>query len=309
MKELNRTGTKMPADSAEPIDVLDESTREIVDSYSRKFLSFVQQEKDRIRRQALEESEKILAEADKKSRLAAEKSVREAKTQAEIILSSTRESVGQATSEAQRLFDATIDLKDRVEHEIDELRQQLRQEADALAESIRMKDQAIAEAKDGLMKEFEASAETIAGLKQQLEEAAGGPILEQTREPSRPVEFAEPRVQPKAEREQPAERSASKEDNAGKRHNDKTFVGTLNLDVDKGNPALSKRFKETLSRVPGLDISVADDSAKDKTRIVAFASRPLPLLNILHQMSLVKSAVADDEGIRVTLQESDRWVG
>jgi hypothetical protein len=113
----------------------------------------------------------------------------------------------------------------------------------------------------------------------------------------------------KEPREEPPIRQASKDEEPSKRQADKTFVGTLNLEVSKGSSALSKRFRELLSKVPGLEISVADDSAKDKTKIVAFASRPLPLLSILHQMTLVKGAVADDDGIRVSLQETDHWVG
>ena len=61
--------------------------------------------------------------------------------------------------------------------------------------------------------------------------------------------------------------------------------------------------------MPGLEISMTDDSSKDKVKIVAFASRPIPLLNILQQMSLVKSAVEEDNNIQVVLQDADRWIG
>ena len=42
---------------------------------------------------------------------------------------------------------------------------------------------------------------------------------------------------------------------------------------------------------------------------MAFASRPILLMNILHQMSLVRTATADKGTIEVVLQETDRWVG
>jgi len=54
---------------------------------------------------------------------------------------------------------------------------------------------------------------------------------------------------------------------------------------------------------------MAEDSSKDRAHIVAFASRSILLMNILHQMSLVKSAVAERGTIEVVLQEADRWVG
>ena len=56
-------------------------------------------------------------------------------------------------------------------------------------------------------------------------------------------------------------------------------------------------------------MSPVDNDAKDKIRITVFASEPLPLLSMLNEMALVKSAVPDKDCIRVILEESDLWRG
>ena len=304
MKEVSRTATKAAPEAPEGPDVLDEGMREAADEYSRKFLNFIQQEKDKVRKNALDESEKIIADAHAKSRQLLDKALRDAAAESDSITGRARESASVLTSEADRLLKAVATLREKAEKEIEDLRVALRQEAEAVAEAIRQRDQKIDAAHDKLRKEFEASSSIVAELRQRLEQDAR---IAESVSNRRQAAAAEART--KDTREEPAGRPVAREDDYSKRHSDKAFVGTLNLEVSKGTAALSKRFRESLSKVAGLEISVADDSAKDKTKIVAFASRPLPLLNILHQMSLVKSAVADDDGVRVVLQETDQWLG
>ena len=305
MKEINRTSAKPGSDVPEPSEALEEGMREAVDEYSRKFLNFIQQEKDKVRKNALDESEKIVADAHAKSRSLYDKALRDASAEADSITGRARESASVLISETDRLLKALATLRDKAEGEIEEFRLQLRQQADGVAQAIRQREQKIDAAQDKLRKEFEASSTVVAELRQRLEQDAR--MAADTVSARRQTAANETRT--KDIREEAPVRQPVREEEYSRRQADKTFVGTLNLEVSKGPPAMSKRFRESLSKVAGLEISVADDSAKDKTKIVAFASRPLPLLTILHQMTLVKSAVADDEGIRVALQDSDQWVG
>lgn len=306
MRDLNETEVK-PTDEAENAnDVLDDTTQEIMDDYSRKFLSFIQQEKNRIRKQALEESEKLLAEADKRGRAAYENAVKDATAEAEGIVTRSKEAATKLTTEATRLFKATAELRDKVDHEVDELRDKLRAEAESIAQFIQQRDDLIVQAKYRLHQEFESSSSLVTELEHALEEITKPISEEPAREEATRSQFN--RQQSKASHQTVAEPTPARENNNAKQ-GDKTFVGTLNLDVNKTTPGLSRRFKESLSKVSGLEISLADDTARDRTRIVAFASRPILLLNILHQMSMVKSVVADEESVKVVLQDADRWVG
>ena len=57
---------------------------------------------------------------------------------------------------------------------------------------------------------------------------------------------------------------AKQQDDATRRQSERSFVGTLNFDIEKGSAALYRRFKEALSRIPGLEISMAEDASRTK---------------------------------------------
>ena len=304
MKEANKVATKAESEElTQTNEPLDEGTRQVLDEYSRKFLSFIQQEKERIRKQALQESEKLLAEADKKSRIAYDEAMQQANRDSSLILTRSREQANHVVVEAERLFRAVVELRDKSEREIDEARVQLQHDTETLLEAIQQNNKNVAESRAALSREFEDSASAIAQALQGLKPVSKSAVADTPTVPEPPKQKA-PAV------EQPAAKAPAKqpEDNS-KKQADKSFVGTINFEIDKGSAALYRRFKEAIARIPGLEISMSEDSSKDKARIVAFASRPILVMNILHQMSLVKSAVADKGTIEVALQETDRWVG
>ncbi len=305
MKEANKIATKGETEGIDVNEQLDESTRQVLDDYSRKFLSFIQQEKERIRKQSLQESEKLIAEAERKGRLAYDEAIQQANRDSAAVLARSKDQAKHVAAEADRLLQAVVELKEKAQQDVEEIRTRLQQEADALVESIQHNNRVMAESRAALATEFEASAAAIAQAIQGLRSTTKNPAPEPPTE-TQAVEA----TNAKASSEQPATKGASKQqDDAARRQGEKSFVGTLSFDIEKGSAALYRRFKEALSRIPGLEISMADDSSKDKARIVAFASRPILLMNILHQMSLVRTATADKGTIEVVLQETDRWVG
>ncbi len=304
MKETNKLATRAESEElSQPTEPIDEGTRQVLDDYSRKFLSFIQQEKERIRKQALQESDKLLADADKKSRIAYDEAMQQANRDSTLILTRSREQANHVVVEAERLFRAVVELRDKSEREIDEARAQLQQQTETLLESIQQNNQKMADSRAALSKEFEDSATAIAQALQGLKPASKSAVVE-------PPPAAEPLKQKTTPPEQPiAKIPAKQQEDVSKKQADKSFVGTINFEIDKGSAALYRRFKEAIARIPGLEISMSEDSSKDKARIVAFASRPILLMNVLHQMSLVKSVVADKGTLEVALQETDRWVG
>jgi protein-tyrosine-phosphatase len=307
MKEANsRTATRTDLSQPAPADAVDESTRQVIDDYSRKFLSFIQQEKDKVRRQAQEESEQVVAEAEGKAAQIYEKAVKDAGVESQRILARCNEHERSLMAEAERLTRVMAEMRLKAQREIDDLRGQLQREANAVAESLRQSDKAIAESTAKMAMEFDDSAAVIARLvRTPVPEAPDpAPVVE----PVRPSPASET-ARNKQSREEASGRTGSKEDASSRKHADKTFVGTINFDIEKGSPAIFGRFREALSKVSGLEISMADDYSKDKARMVAFVNRPMPLLAALHQMSLVKSAVAEKGSIEIVLQDVDRWVG
>jgi F0F1-type ATP synthase membrane subunit b/b' len=282
---------------------LEESTRSVLDDYSHKLLGLIQQERDKIRKQATLEAEKILADAEHKAKLAYEKAIKNAESETSSIVSNCNELASKLSQEADRVSRIMTVLKEKTERQIVDLSVQIHNDVKEITESLQRTDKALSEIKANLDSEFSESTSIINDLKQRFQKIQAPRIEKEI-----PNETA---ISPNLTviREDKNLKIPRKEERNITKPGDKTFVGTLNIEAHKNSLALSRRFKESLSKVPGLEISMTDDSAKDKVKIVAFASRPIPLLNILQQMSLVKSAFEEDNNIQVVLQDADRWIG
>jgi hypothetical protein len=306
MKEVNKVTGKTILEEQEKNDPLDDNTREVVDEYSRKFLVFIQQEKDRARKTALSESEKIIAEAEKKGHLAYEKAIREANSEAENIIARALDVTKRITTDTDKFLKIANEVKENTEKEIENARTELQRQSDTVIDFYRKQEKVLNEIGKKLQEGFDTSFSTLIDLKQEIEQTS------KTTRTTSSSQQEEPYTGPtrtKTSREEPVSRPQPAREEPVKRQGEKTYVGTINLDVYRKNPALSRRFKEAFAKVPGLEISLFDDSAKDRTKIVAYANHPLMILNVLHQMSLVRSAMADDDTIKVVLHEGDTWVG
>ncbi len=302
MKEMNNTIMDESHINDSNIS-LEESTRSVLDDYSHKLLSLIQQERDKIRKQATLESEKILADAEHKAKLTYEKAIKNAESETSSIVSSCNELASKLSQEADRVSRIMTILKEKTERQITDLSVQIHNDVKEVTESLQRTDKALSEIKANLDSEFSESTSIINDLKQRFQTIQAPKIEKEiANDTAISSNLTVIRDEKNVKIPRREERNTSKP-------GDKTFVGTLNIEAHKNSLALSRRFKEALSKVPGLEISMADDSAKDKVKIVAFASKPMPLLNILQQMSLVKSAVEEDNNIQVVLQDADRWIG
>ena len=306
MKEVNKVTGKTTLEEQDKNDPVDENTREVVDEYSRKFLVFIQQEKDRARKIALGESEKIVAEAEKKGHLAYEKAIREANTEAENIIARAADAVKRITTDTDKFVKAANEARENTKKEIENAKAELRRQSENIIELYRKQETALNDIEEKLQRGFDTSFNNLVNFKHEIEQASkttGSVSSVRQEEP--------PTIQAKSKtsREEPVIRPQPVREDPVRHQGEKTYVGTINFDVYRKNPALSKRFKEALAKVPGFEISLVDESAKDRAKIVAYANQPLPILNVLHQMSLVRSAMADEDTIKIVLHEGDTWVG
>lgn len=302
MKEINSVPGLDEVDSSAGRSI-DQTTQDVLNDYSQKLLGLIQQEKDKIRRQAVLESEKLTAEAERKAKLTYEKVIKNAESEASSIISKCNLVSAKLSDEAEQLSRLMLILQEKTDKQISEFSSQLQQQAEEISTFIKNTEKSVSELKKKLEQDFSESIDFIDALKKGIE----APEKPQEIQDDDPV-IEEPPILQSA-REEKTVKVPRKEERSNARSADKTFVGTLNIDVHRGSLALSRRFKEAISKVPGLEISMTDEATKDKLKIVAFVSKPLPLLNILHQMSLVKSATGEDGQIEVVLQDTDRWVG
>ena len=302
MKEVSNIPGMNEVDSSISHSV-DQTTQDVLNDYSQKLLSLIQQEKEKIRRQALLESEKITSEADRKAKLAYDKVIKNAESEAAAIISNSNSVSAKLSDEAEQLSRIILILKDKTDNQILEFSTQLQHQAEEISAFIKNSEKSVSELKEKFDQDFSESIDLINALKKGIESPEDSHNIQDNHSVIEELPILQ------TSREEKGLKVPRKEDRGNTRTTDKTFVGTLNIDVHRGSLALSRRFKEAISKVPGLEISMTDEATKDKLKIVAFVSKPLPLLNILHQMSLVKSATGEDGQIEVILQDTDRWVG
>ncbi len=301
----------------ETAEVLDETTREALNDYTRKFAAFIQHEKERVRKLALEDAEKITAEGERKAHAAYEKAMRDAGAESEAILAQARGSVEKMASEVGRLSEAIANLKEKVEKDIDDVAARLSRQGEAVAEALRKGEQVLEEARAKLQTNLETSATAIAELKEDLSgqvaqvgaTATAGPPAETPAESRKDsTASAKPRETEEPAAAKPAEAEAKPRESTPRRHAERTFVGPLKIELYRGNPALYRRFSEGLAKTPNLEISQIEDAIGDRMRMVVVASQPVPLLTIISQMNFVRSAVADEDRLKVVLHQTDRWM-
>jgi len=302
MKEMSNTPDLDVIDTTNNRSI-DQTTQEVLTDYSQKLLSLIQQEKEKIRRQAIVESEKITSEAERKAKLAYDKAVKNAETEASTIISNCNVISAKLSDEAEQLSRIVHILKEKTDSQIREFSTQLQHQAEEISEFISHTEKSVSELKKKLDEDFSESIDLIDALKKGIEVTEDPQNEKDSNDAIEEIPILQP------SREDKVVKVPRKEERNSTRTSDKTFVGTLNIEVHRGSLALSRRFKEALSKIPGLEISMTDEATKDKLKIVAFVSKPLPLLNILQQMSLVKSAVGENGQIEIVLQDTDRWVG
>jgi dsDNA-specific endonuclease/ATPase MutS2 len=301
--------TKIEKPTADVIHEAEE-TLDTFYEYTRKLVESLQQEKEKVRMQALQESRNIIEQAEHKARQIYVRAMQDAARESSEILTKSRELAKLIVSEAERFTKAVTKLEQNTEQEIEAAKVKVRQEADVIAEAVYEGEKSIGDAKDKLKNEFEESVRVVTEIRQKLEQATKAAESKTEKEITRPAEPVKQSTAIPRDREKVAETTkAEVHERSTERHNYEPIVGTMALDVSSKDSVQLERFQKYLTKIRNLEVSPLDNAAKGKIRITVFASEPLPLLSMLNEMALVKSAVPDKDCIRVILEESDLWRG
>jgi hypothetical protein len=302
MAKTEKPTTNTMQEAEETLDTFYEYTRKLVDS--------LQQEKEKVRMQALQESRNIIEQAEQKARQIYVRAMQDAARESSGILTKSRELAKLIVSEAERFTKAVNELEQNTEQEIEAAKVKVRKEANIIVEAVYEGEKSIGDAKDKLKNEFEESVRVITEIRQKLEQATkaaeGKPEKEVTR-PAEPVKQSTAAPRDKERVVEPARTEVN--ERSIERHNYEPAVGTIALEVYSKDPIQFERFQKYFSKIRNLEVSLVENTAKDKIKITVFVSEPLPLLSMLNEMALVKSAVPDKDCIRVVLEESDLWRG
>ena len=148
---------------------LEESTRSVLDDYSHKLLGLIQQERDKIRKQATLEAEKILADAEHKAKSVYDKAIKNAESETSSIVSSCTELASKLSREADRVSRIMTVLKEKTDRQIADLSVQIHNEVKEITESLQRTDKALSEIKANLDSEFSESTSIINDLKQRFQ--------------------------------------------------------------------------------------------------------------------------------------------
>ena len=287
-----------------------EETLELFEEYKRKFTEAIEKEKQRVREQAEKESSNIIAEAEQQARQIGEKTIKQAEEEAVGIIAKSRVLAGQIVSEVGRFAEIVTDVKQKIKQESEKAQEKIGQEVNVVTTAIRSAEKTIGDARNKVEEELEKSATVIAEAKRKLEQVTNV-VAHDTEQESQhrgePVGTVVAITQQKEEVTEPTIVESS-DSVSTKASDDKLFVGTLELSITPpGHPALLQRLQKCLSQIPGLEILLVNGPAGERTRVTIFIAKPIPLLHILKEMTLVKSAVKDKDGIQIVMQTSDGW--
>jgi hypothetical protein len=302
MTKTEKPTTNAMQEAEETLDTFYEYTRKLVDS--------LQQEKEKVRMQALQESRTIIEQAEQKARQIYIRAMQDAAKESAGILTKSRELAKLIVSEAERFTKAVTELEQNTEQEIEATKAKVRQEASAITEAVYEGEKSISDAKDKLKNEFEESVKVITEIRHKLEQATKTAESKTEKEVTRPAEPVRQSAVAPRDREKVLEPAKTEvNERPIERQNYEPAVGTITLDVYSKDPIQFERFQKYFTKIRNLEVSLVDNTIKDKIKITIFVSEPLPLLSMLNEMALVKSAVPDKDGIRVVLEESDLWRG
>lgn len=290
-----------------------ERLREIAEEESLAIITRAKEEseqiitaaKERATKEAKEEAVGIVTVAEQEAQQIADKRIIEVQKESAKIVSQSRELADQILNQAERLVEVATELKEKVKNDIDKVTEKLQREVDTFTEAKQKTERNIIEARKTVQKEFEESVGVITEAKQKLEQVIAAAEHETKKE-------LEARSEPLAstpsitqEREEVVEPAATVGLNSASREatDDKLYVGTLELDITPpANSAQMERLQKCLWKVPSVQVLSVAEFAGKKTSVSVFLAKPLPMLNILREMSVIAEAVQHGKNIQVVLE-------
>jgi len=286
-----------------------EKKADVFDDYKRLVMETVDKVIEQARKQAEQEAARIIGEANRKAKQIAEKVIASAEKERSAILAESRAAAKETTATVEQLTDTLAAMQGG----IDNLAGILREQAHALAETANTLEATINENREKARSEIATRLQVIRQLSQRIGRVAedihhGG---EKEAEPA--GRDKESGLAPSERKEQVAQPAVVATPGSTSQQSDenKQFLGTVELVIISPNsPELRKKFLNCLPAAAGADLQGPPDSVGKKKTHSVYLPRPVPLVKILRQMAMVKSASEDGRGvIEIVLETGDQWRG
>jgi hypothetical protein len=281
------------------------------DDYRRLVMEAVEKVIEQARKQAEQEASRIISEANRKAKQIAEKVVANAERAQLAVLNESRAIAKDATANIGQLTDALVTMQE----DIDNLLGILGEQAHALAETAKKLETTVNDARKKTHSEITARLRVVRELNQKMtrvtedvhhdgEKEVGHIGKDEDKELGfASSERKEPIAQPAVSAPQSTTLPQSDED--------RQFLGTLELVIISPNsPDLRKRFLNGLPAATGVNLQGPPESVGKKRTQTVYLPKPVPLVKILRQMGMVKSANENSKGIiEIVLEAVDQWRG
>jgi vacuolar-type H+-ATPase subunit H len=286
-----------------------EKKLEVFDDYKRLVMEAVDGVVEQVRKQAEQEAVRIIGEANRKAKQIAEKTVASAEKAQYAILTELRAIAKETTANIEQLTSALATMQG----EIDNLVGILGEQAHALTETAQKLETTIIDAREKAHSDIAERLQVIQELNQRIKQVVEGAPRAGEKEVEHigrdkelglaSGERKEPVVQPVVSAAQDTVLPPSDED--------RQFLGTVELVIISPNsPELRKKFLNCLPSAAGLDLQGSPESVGKKKTQTVYLPKPVPLVKLLRQMAMVKSANEDGRGIiEIVLEAVDQWRG
>jgi vacuolar-type H+-ATPase subunit E/Vma4 len=286
-----------------------EKKLEVFDEYKRLVMEAADEVIEQVRKQAEQEAARIIGEASRKAKQIAEKTVANAEKAQYAILTESRAIARETMANMEQLTSALAAMQG----EIDNLVGILGEQAHALTETTQKLETTIIDAKEKAHSEIAERLQAIQELNQKIKQVVEGIPRAGEKEVEhigRDKEVGLASGEKKELVTQPTV-SATQYTVSPPSADDRQFLGTVELVIISPNSAeLRKKFLTCLPAAAGLDLQGPPESVGKKRTQTVYLPKPVPLVKILRQMAMVKSANEDGRGIiEIVLEAVDQWRG
>jgi vacuolar-type H+-ATPase subunit E/Vma4 len=286
-----------------------EKKLEVFDEYKRLVMEAVDEVIEQVRKQAEQEAARIIGEASRKAKQIAEKTVANAEKAQYAILTESRAIARETTANIEQLTSTLATMQE----EIDNLVGILGEQARGLTETAQKLETMIIDTREKAHTEIAERLQVIQELNQRIKQVVEGTPRAGEKEVEHIGRDKEAGLA-SGERKEPVAQptvSATQDNVLPPSDEDRQFLGTVELVIISPNsPELRKKFLNCLPAATGLDLQGSPESVGKKKTQMVYLPKPVPLVKILRQMAMVKSANEDGRGIiEIVLEAADQWRG
>jgi vacuolar-type H+-ATPase subunit H len=288
-----------------------EKKLEVFDDYKRLVMETVDKVIEQARKQAEQEAARIIGEANRKAKQIADKTIANAEKAQYAILNESRAIAKETAANIEQLTSALAAMQG----EIDNLLGILGERAHTLAETANKLETTVNGARGKAHGEIAERLKVVQELNQRIKRV----VEDAHRDGEKEVEHTGKDKDKElglvsSERKEPIAQpavSAAQSTVSPPSDEDRQFLGTVELVIISPNsPELRRKFLNCLPAAAGLDLQGSPESVGKKRTQSVYLPKPVPLVKILRQMAMVKSANEDGRGIiEIVLEAVDQWRG